>query len=359
MTLSKKFLLYKTAFLIFFTSVNISHAQSFWQFATAYGDKSYHTRIAKEFIHDVEACTNQQLRISLHSGGKEIPAVKIKNSVETARIQIGEFYSSRHAIDDPIFGFDSLPYVATDFTNSERLLQAVMPSLNKSLNDHDLRYLYSVPWPAQGLYARQKISSVDQLREKTILGLDETSRLLAQKLEMLTPDIPSEKLLHFIAAGKVDFLITSAKSAQTLPLDRYYTHYLPLNFAIPRNIVVINNDSYNRLNKIEKSCVDQAAFNASVLGRSIARKEISDAQLKLANTKMQIQPISQELKNEFEEITQQISYEWMKKMGQDGQQILSDYEKLKSQKGTAFFMHPKFNVHDNYDEISTSSIKNN
>ena len=59
-----------------------------------------------------------------------------------------------------MFGFDSMPFLASSFEASERLWQAARGRLSEVLADQDRVLLYSVPWPPQRMYFKHEIADI-------------------------------------------------------------------------------------------------------------------------------------------------------------------------------------------------------
>ena len=56
---------------------------------------------------------------------------------------------------NPVFGADAVPFVATGFDASCKLWQAQSPVVEKILaGQARIKLLYAVAWPPQGIYAR-------------------------------------------------------------------------------------------------------------------------------------------------------------------------------------------------------------
>ena len=70
---------------------------------------------------------------------------KIKRAVQTGQAPIGERLLSAHQNENPIFGIDSVPFLATNFEASEKLWGAARPAIEKILDEQNLVLLYAVP----------------------------------------------------------------------------------------------------------------------------------------------------------------------------------------------------------------------
>ncbi len=66
---------------------------------------------------------------------------------------MGEFILSGMANENPLFGVDSIPFLATSYADAKTLYDATRPALDKVLAAQGMKLLFSVPWPGQSLYA--------------------------------------------------------------------------------------------------------------------------------------------------------------------------------------------------------------
>lgn len=130
-----------------------------WDMATAYAETNYHTENARLFARAVGVCTGGALEIAVHGNGSLFTGGEIKRAVETGAAPIGERFLSAHQGENPVFGFDSVPFLAPSFEASDKLWQAARDRLTEILAGQNLVLLYSVPWPPQELYVKRAIES--------------------------------------------------------------------------------------------------------------------------------------------------------------------------------------------------------
>src|SRR3546814_16056133 len=77
----------------------------------------------------------------------------------TGQAPSGERLSSALGNEDPLFEIDALPFLATSFDDAWKLYQASKPELEETLDAAGLKLLYTVAWPPQGLYAKDRKST--------------------------------------------------------------------------------------------------------------------------------------------------------------------------------------------------------
>src|SRR5437868_7309361 len=99
-------------------------AQTKWDMPTAYPATNFHTENIMQFAADVDKATGGKLRITVHSNASLFKANEIKRAVQTDQAQIGEVLISAYANEDPLFGADSIPFLATSYADAAKLWKA-------------------------------------------------------------------------------------------------------------------------------------------------------------------------------------------------------------------------------------------
>ena len=142
---------------------SVSYAEK-WDMALAYGAGNFHSANATEFAKNVTEKSGGKLTIVTHPGGSLFKGGEIFRAVRTGQAPIGERFMSALGKEDPLLEIDSLPFLATSYTDAMRLYKASKAEIAKSLDSKGLVFLYAVPWPAQGLYSKKEINNVADLK---------------------------------------------------------------------------------------------------------------------------------------------------------------------------------------------------
>jgi len=139
-------------------------ASAKWDMPTPHADGNFHTRNVREFVAEIAKEPSGALDITVHSNGSLLKLPEIKRGVQTGQVQAGETLVSTLANEDAIFGFDSIPGVATSYAQSRKLYTAARPFLEKRFEKQGMVMLFSVAWPPQGIYAKKDLASLADLR---------------------------------------------------------------------------------------------------------------------------------------------------------------------------------------------------
>src|SRR3954468_2391303 len=134
-------------------------AQTKWNLPAAYAADNFHSENLAAFAKDVNEATGGKLQITVHAGASLFKAPDIKRAVMTGQAQAGEVLISLHENEDPIYGIDVVPFLATSFAESKKLWLASMPAFEKKLAAQGLMVLFSVAWPPQGIFSKGEINS--------------------------------------------------------------------------------------------------------------------------------------------------------------------------------------------------------
>jgi hypothetical protein len=139
-------------------------AQTKWNLPAAYPADNPHSVNLIQFAKEVGDATGGKLQITVHPAASLFKAPDIKRAVQTGQVQIGEVLISLHENEDPIFGVDVVPFLATSFAESRKLWEASKPYIAKKLASQSMMLLFAVPWAPQGVYAKKDINAVDDMK---------------------------------------------------------------------------------------------------------------------------------------------------------------------------------------------------
>jgi len=298
-----------------------------WDMPTPYGDTNFHTLNIKQFADDVKAATGGELEIKVHSSGSLFKHPDIKNAVRSGQVPIGEFLLSRLSNENAVFNVDSVPFLATNYDAAKKLWRASRPQTAKLLDQQDLMILYAVPWPPQGLYAKNEVNQVADLQGVKFRAYNAATERLAQlagavPTQVEVPDIPQA-----FSTGRVDAMITSPSTGANTKAWDFVNHYYDTQGWMPKNVVVVNKKAFRRLDKKLRDAVLAAAKKAEERGWQASMAETAAKTKMLKDNGMQVHKPSGKLMEGLQEIGKTMTDEWVKEAGADGADILKAYTK--------------------------------
>ena len=302
-------------------------AQTKWDMPTPYPDGNFHTKNIIQFAADVDKATNGSLKIQVHSAGSLIKHPEIKRAVRQGTAPIGEILESLASNEAPVYGLDSVPFLATGYDASKKLYGAQKPYLEKQLASEGLMLLFSVPWPPQGVYAKKELKSVDDFKGLKFRTYNAMIGRIAALLGAIPTQIEVPDLPTAFATGRVDVMVTSASTGVDTKAQDYLTHYIDAQGWLPRDIVFVNKGAFDKLSAAEKKAVTDAAKVAEERGWKASIEEMTIKTKALKDAKIIVIPPSPALKTGLTKVGETIAAEWATAAGADGKAMLDAYKK--------------------------------
>src|ERR1041385_3429370 len=139
-------------------------AQTKWNLPAAYPADNPHSVNLFAFAKDVTDSTGGKLQITVHPAALLFKAPEIKRAVATGQAQVGEVLISLHENEDPLFGIDVIPFLATSYPAAKKLWLASKPAIEKKLASQGLLLLFAGPWGPQGIYAKKDLNTMDDMK---------------------------------------------------------------------------------------------------------------------------------------------------------------------------------------------------
>ncbi len=305
----------------------LAQAADTWDMPTPYPDKTFHTQNIMLFADEVRQATDGKLDIKIHSAGSLFKHPEIKNAVRGGQVPIGEFFLSLLSNENPVFGADSQPFLATNYEDAEKLWAAQKPIVTDLLEKQSLMPLFSVAWPPQGLYTKKPINSVDDLKGIKFRTYNATLEKFANLVgaaptQVEVPDIPQA-----FATGRVEAMITSPSTGADSKAWDFVEYFTDIQAWVPKNIVVVNTRAFRKLDGDVQQAVLTAAQNAEKRGWEMSRKETADQIAVLKENGMKVVEPSEELMTGLKKIGDEMLAEWKKDAGAEGEALLQAYGK--------------------------------
>jgi TRAP-type C4-dicarboxylate transport system substrate-binding protein len=308
-------------------SAQPSSAQTKWQLPAAYPADNPHSVNLIQFAKDVGDATGGKLQITVHPAASLFKAPDIKRAVQTGQAQIGEVLISLHENEDPIFGVDVVPFLATSFAESHKLWEASKPFIAKKLASQGMMLLFAVPWAPQGIYAKKDINTVEDMKGLKWRAYNVGTARIGELVGAQVVTVQAAELAQALATGVVNSFITSAATGYDSKAWESVDHFYDTQAWIPKNITFVNKAAFAALDKATQDAVLKAAATAETRGWQMWQEKSAWYLDQLKSHGMKVLPPSPELKAGLKKIGDQLTADWLKKAGKDGEAVLAAYKK--------------------------------
>ena len=302
-------------------------AQVKWNLPAAYANTNYHTENLVEFAKDVERLTGGKLSITVHGNASLFKAPEIKRAVATGQAQMGEVLISIHENENPLFGIDVVPFLATSFSDAQKLWDASRPAIAKALDAQGLTVLMAVPWPPQGIYAKKDLNSVADMRGLKWRAYNVGTARIAEIVGAQPLTIQAAELPQALATGVADSFMSSGATGFDSKVWESLTHFYDTQAWIPNNVTFVNKAAFAALDKPTQDAVLKAAADAEARGRRIADERTNFFLKELAAKGMKVLPPSPAFKEGLAKVGEQLTADWLKKSGAEGAAVVEAFKK--------------------------------
>src|SRR6267143_458947 len=256
-------------------------AQTKWNLPAAYPADNPHSVNLIAFAKDVGDATGDKLQITVHPAASLFKAPEIKRAVATGQTQAGEVLISLHENEDPIFGIDVVPFLATSYPQAKKL------------------------WAAY---------NVGTARIAELVG--------AQPVTIQAAELPQA-----LATGVVNAFMTSGSTGYDSKAWETMTHFYDTQAWIPKNVTFVNKAAFDALDKPTQDAILKAAAVAEERGWKLAEEKAKWYLEQLQANKMKVLPPPPALKTGLEKVGEQLTADWLKKAGADGEAVIAAYKK--------------------------------
>ncbi len=299
-----------------------------WDMPMAYSATNFHSAVGAEFAKCITTGTGGEIEVVTHPGGSLFKGADIKRAIQTGQVPIGERLLSGHQNENALFGFDSVPFLATSFDDSAKLWKAAKPTLTKILDDQNLVLLYAVPWPPQGLYFKKEVNSVADMKGIKFRSYNSATARLAELAGMLPVTIEAAEISQAFATGVAESMISSGSTGYDRKVWESLTHFYEVDAWLPRNYVMVNKDTWNGTSQANQNIIQGCATLAEYAGnyRSIEYTQFTLNGLKAGG--MTVGPAGDKLVSDLKEIGVTMTSEWLEKTGAEGKAIVDAFKSM-------------------------------
>ena len=302
-------------------------AQTKWDLPAAYAAGNFHTENLVAFANNVDKLSAGKLKITVHANASLFKAPEIKRAVQNGQAQIGEILLVNFENENPVYGLDGLPFLATGYKDSKKLYDAQKPALEKLLAAQGMMLLYSVPWPPQGIYSKKELNSVADLRKIKWRAYSPSTAKIAELIGAQPVTIQAAELSQALATGAVESYVSSGSTGYDTKTYEHLKFWADTQAWLPKNAVFVNKKAFDALDKPTQDAVLKASVEAEKAGWTISQEKSDFYKKALAEKGMKIYPPSAKLTADLKQVGGIMLTDWLAKAGSDGKAIIDTFNK--------------------------------
>jgi TRAP-type C4-dicarboxylate transport system substrate-binding protein len=303
-------------------------AQVKWSLPSAYPIDNFHTQNLEAFTKDLVEATGGKLSIKVYPNASLLPVSVIKSAVRMGRMQIGETLISLHDNEDPIFGIDVVPFLATSYDEAHKLWEASKPFVERKLAEQGLMALFAVPWPPQGIFASKEINEIADMKDLSWRVYNASTQRIAEIVGAYPITIQAADLRQALATNMIGALMTSGATGYDIKVWDKMSYFYDTRAWLPKNVTLVNRIAFDQLEKRTQESMLKAAAAAEVRGWWWSQDRTKWYMEQLAAHGIKVLLPTTALRTGLQQIGERLTGEWLMRSGAEGLAIIDAYRKL-------------------------------
>jgi TRAP-type C4-dicarboxylate transport system substrate-binding protein len=309
------------------TAAGGAFAQTKWDLPAAYAASNFHTENLVQFAADVDKASGGKLKITVHANASLFKANEIKRAVQSGQAALGEVLLVNFENENPIYGADGIPFLATSYAEARKLANVQKPLLDKLLAAQGMKVLFTVAWPPQGIYANKDITSVADMRGLKWRAYSPATAKIAELIGAQPVTIQAAELSQALATGVINSYMSSGSTGYDSKTYESIKYWYDTQAWLPKNAVLVNQKSFDALDKPTQEAVLKAAAEAEKRGWKLSEEKNDWYKNALKEKGMQIRPASPKLMADLKQVGSIMLADWEKKAGPDGKAMVEAFRK--------------------------------
>ena len=300
-------------------------AQTKWDLPTAYPANNFHTENLQQFASDVDKATGGKLKIQLHANASLFKAPEIKRAVQGGQVQAGEILLVNYENEDPLYGLDGVPFLATSYQEAFKLYKAERKALDDKLAKQGMMLLYTVAWPPQGIFTNRTLNSAADMKGLKWRAYSPATSRIAELVGAQPVTVQAAEVSQALATGVIDSYMSSGATGYDSKTYEHLKHFYDTQAWLPKNAVIVNRAAFDALDKPTQAAVLKAAAVAETRGWKLSEEKNGWYLEQLKGKGMAIVKPPEQLMADLRKVGNLMLAEWLRKSGDDGRKVIDVY----------------------------------
>lgn len=267
-------------------------------------DGNFMVTANKQFADAVAAATNNDVQIVIHAGGGlGFNGPDLLRSVRDGLVPMANMAGVQQNGEDSIFDVEGLPFLVNDQEELAKLHVHLRPVFDEVAARYNQKFLYFVPTPAQYLYTKIEVDSLNGLAGLQTRGGDKSTVDIVTALGMAGIFLPWGELVPALASGRVDAVVTSATSAVDGRFWEFLKYIYVVNGTGLSHIVSINLDTWNQISPENQAKIEELAATMQPEFWALSKAQGDNAVKVLQDNGMILVDYPQEMRDDILERT--------------------------------------------------------
>ena len=316
--------------VVFLATVTVTPvlAKTNWNANSVWPPKNLHSVGLTDFAEKVKKATNGELEMVVHTGGAlGFKGPDLLKAVRDGLVPVSDMLISGVAGDEKIFQIVTLPFLVRDFDELRLLIEIAYPYFDKSAQKWGQKILYIAPWPGAGLWTKNKITTLEEMKGLKTRTYDKNGALVMEAVGATPFALPFSEVYTSLQTGLIDSVMTSSPTAVDGKFWEVLKYYEPLFITAATDMVTVNLKAFQKLPKAQQDILVKIGKEMEeTMWANVKKWDKEQEAISNKNGIATVKP-STKVIGELEKITEKIRAEWLKSAPADGKKIYDEFLK--------------------------------
>ena len=241
---------------------------------------------------------------------------------------MGEILLVNFENEDPFYGLDGIPFLASSYGDSLKLYKASRKMLDDRFAKQGMKLLYAVPWPPQGIYTKRTLASAADMKGLKWRAYSPATAKIAELVGAQPVTVQASEVSQALATGVIDSYMSSGATGYDSKTYEQIKNFYDTQAWIPKNAIIVNQKAFDALDKPTQAALLKAGADAEARGWKLSEEKNGWYLDQLKAKGMVILKPSDQLNADLHKVGNYMLAEWMRKAGDDGRKTIEAYRAM-------------------------------
>ena len=300
-----------------------------WVANSVWPPNNHHSVGLTDFAKRAKEATKGKVDITVQTGGAlGYKGPELLKVVRDGLVPMSDMLTSGVAGDEPLFDIVTLPFLIQSFDEGKILSDIARPHFDKVAEQKwGQKILYIAPWPAAGLWTKNEVKSVAQMKGLKTRTYDKNGALVMQAVGGTPYPLPFSEVYSSLATNLIDSVLTSTPTAVDAKFWEVLKFYAPINITMATDLVTVNLKEFNKLDKETQAALIKLGKDMEAeMWKKVAQLDKDQEAISNKGGIKTVAP-SKEFLNELSIVTKGIREDWLKKAPPEAKTIVEEFNK--------------------------------